>query len=125
MAEPGEPGRRFREAWIAGVHRHYPGEPKPGYVTPWEQTPDWERASAATVEGLIQRLLADTDGLAARLSREQKGQFVAAAWAGCIHRHVVDPKPAYVAPWEVLPAWQRETDTDIFEAYEHAGQPDE
>ena len=27
-----EEGRIFREAWIAGMKRHYPGEPKPGYV---------------------------------------------------------------------------------------------
>jgi hypothetical protein len=26
----GEPGRIFREAWIAGVKKHYPGEPKSG-----------------------------------------------------------------------------------------------
>jgi hypothetical protein len=26
-----EGARRFREAWIAGVRKHFPGEPKPGY----------------------------------------------------------------------------------------------
>ncbi|MBE1592225.1 hypothetical protein H4W80_010483 [Nonomuraea angiospora] len=31
--------RTFREAWIAGVNKHYPGEPKLSYVTPWEDTP--------------------------------------------------------------------------------------
>ena len=30
-----EHGRTFRDAWIAGVGRHFPGEPKPVYV-------DWE-----------------------------------------------------------------------------------
>ena len=29
-----EQGRVFREAWIAGENKHYPGEPKPSYVTP-------------------------------------------------------------------------------------------
>ncbi len=45
-----EPGRVFREAWIAGVNAHYPGEPKASYVTPWDDTPDWERDAAAAVE---------------------------------------------------------------------------
>jgi hypothetical protein len=36
-----EQGRVFREAWIAGVTKYFPGEPKPGYVTPWEDTPEW------------------------------------------------------------------------------------
>lgn len=30
-----EGARLFREAWITGVRKHFPGEPKPGYVTPW------------------------------------------------------------------------------------------
>ncbi|MFJ9442535.1 hypothetical protein ACIRRH_11765 [Kitasatospora sp. NPDC101235] len=42
-----EDGRIFREAWIAGVRKHFPGDPKPGYIAPWEDTPPWERASAA------------------------------------------------------------------------------
>ena len=33
-----EAGRVFREAWITGVRKHFPGEPKPGYVTPWDDT---------------------------------------------------------------------------------------
>ncbi|CAG6396533.1 hypothetical protein NMG29_25195 [Streptomyces cocklensis] len=37
-----EPGRVFREAWITGVQKHFPGEPKAGYVAPWEETPQRE-----------------------------------------------------------------------------------
>lgn len=44
-----ERGRVFRDAWIAGVTRHYPGEPKVGYIAPWEETPDWEWESAAWI----------------------------------------------------------------------------
>ncbi|MFE2291288.1 hypothetical protein [Streptomyces sp. NPDC059452] len=62
-----EGARLFREAWIAGVRRHFPGEPKAGYVTPWDETP-----------------------------------------------------PGYVADWADLPAWQQETDVDIFDAMEAA-----
>jgi len=47
QAATDEAGRVFREAWIAGVRKNFPGEPKPGYVTPWDNTPDWERQAAA------------------------------------------------------------------------------
>jgi hypothetical protein len=113
-----ESGRIFREAWIAGVKQHYPGEPKPGYVVPWEQTPDWERESAAAVHDLVQTFVRDTHGATSRLTRTQKGQFVALAWTAHIYRHFPDPKPSYVAPWDQLPAWQQETDADIFEIIE-------
>ncbi|MET9221373.1 hypothetical protein ACIQCJ_33345 [Streptomyces sp. NPDC093221] len=115
-----EPGRLFREAWITGVHRHFPGEPKAGYVTPWEATPEWERASAAAVEGQVREFLAVSGGHAGRLGREQKGRFVATCWIAQIYRHFEDPKPGYVADWAELPPWQRETDADIFEAVEAA-----
>lgn len=113
-----EPGRIFREAWIAGVKAHYPGEPKAGYIAPWEETPDWERASAAAVYEQVASLLESTSGAAAHLTRTQKSQFVAAAWTAQIWQRVPDPKPGYVAEWEQLPGWQRETDADIFEAVE-------
>ncbi|MGH3713558.1 MAG: hypothetical protein ACRDT4_08895 [Micromonosporaceae bacterium] len=113
-----EPGRAFREAWIAGVKKHYPGEPKPGYITPWEDTPDWERDSAAAVEDQIVAFVAATGGSTSRLTRTQRGRFVALCWIGQIYRHIPEPKPSYVADWEDLPEWQQETDADIFEAIE-------
>ncbi len=113
-----EQGRIFREAWIAGVHEHYPGEPKPGYVTPWEDTPDWERASAAAVYGQVHDFVQATDGHTCELTRAQKGHFVALCWIGQIYRHIPDPKPSYVADWADLPDWQKETDADIFERIE-------
>jgi hypothetical protein len=108
----------FREAWIAGVRKHYPGDPKSGYVAPWEDTPQWEREAAAAVCGQVRDLLQATGGLAARLSRDQKGQFVAVCWAAQIYHHFEDPKPSYTAGWDGLPQWQRETDSDIFERIE-------
>lgn len=33
-------------------------------------------------------------------------------------KHFEDPKPGYVADWPDLPHWQKETDSDIFEAVE-------
>lgn len=115
-----EGARLFREAWIVGVRAHFPGEPKPGYVTPWEDTPDWERAAAAAVYEQVRRFLVVSDGHAARLTREQKGRFVALCWTAQMYKHFTDPKPGYVADWPELPAWQRETDADIFEAIEKA-----
>ncbi|GII78428.1 hypothetical protein Sru01_34100 [Sphaerisporangium rufum] len=110
-----EPGRIFREAWIAGVTKYYPGDPKPGYITPWDQTPDWERQAAAAVYQQILDFITVSDGNTAKLTREQKGRFVALCWIAQIHKHIADPKPSYVADWDDLPAWQQETDADIFE----------
>jgi hypothetical protein len=113
-----EPGRVFREAWIAGVTKHYPGEPKASYTQAWEHTPDWERASATAVFEQVRAFIEATDGRAAKLTREQKGRFVALCWLGQILRHFPDPKPAYIADWADLPDWQQETDADIFEHIE-------
>jgi hypothetical protein len=115
-----EQGRIFREAWIAGVTKHYPGEPKPGYVAPWEDTPDWERDSAAAVYDQVRAFVEISEQNTSKLSREQKGRFVALCWIAQIHRHIPEPKPSYVADWDNLPAWQRETDADIFERIESA-----
>lgn len=121
-AKEREAGRIFREAWITGVTKHYPGTPKPGYVSPWEDTPDWERSAAASVYEQVAAFIKTTDGAAGKLSREQKGRFVALCWVGQIHRHFPDPKPSYVADWADMPDWQRETDADIFEHIEqHLG----
>jgi hypothetical protein len=113
-----EPGRIFREAWIAGVAKHYPGVPKPGYISSWEDTPDWERAAAAAVYHQVRAFVDMTDGATAKLTREQKGRFVALCWTGQIFKHFPDPKPSYVADWNELPDWQKETDADIFERIE-------
>ena len=111
-------GRVFREAWIAGVIKHFPGEPKPGYVTPWEDTRDWEKAAAVVVYEQVRIFLGVTAGNAAKLSRVQKGQFVAACWTGQVYRHFADPKPSYVAEWNALPEWWQETNADVFEHIE-------
>lgn len=112
--------RRFREAWIAGVRQHFPGEPKPGYVTPWDDTPEWERDAAGSVYAQVRQLIELSGGQSARLSREQKSRFVATCWTAQMYKHFENPKPAYVADWPDLPKWQQETDADIFEAIERA-----
>jgi len=113
-----EQGRVFREAWIAGVHKYYPGEPKPGYVTPWDDTPDWERQAAVAVYSQVRAFAEISGGNTAHLTREQKGRFVATCWIAQIYKHIENPKPAYVADWADLPDWQQQTDADIFERIE-------
>ncbi|GHB09362.1 hypothetical protein ACIQRS_13980 [Streptomyces termitum] len=113
-----EDGRIFREAWITGAKKHFPGEPKPGYIAPWDETPEWERQSAAAVYGQVRDFVQVSGGQTAKLSREQKGRFVALCWIAQIHKHIEDPKAGYVADWDALPKWQQETDADIFEHIE-------
>lgn len=109
-------GRLFRQAWIDGVRRYYPGDPKPGYVASWDATPDWERQAATTVYELVAALV--RAGGTTQLTRQQKGQFVALCWTAQIFAAFEDPKPSYVAAWDLLPEWQQETDADIFEEIE-------
>ena len=113
-----EPGKFFRAAWIAGVSRHFPGEPKASYITPWSDTPTWERESAAAVYEQVAHFIESTDGMTRKLTRQQKGRFVALCWTGQIFKQFSDPKPSYVADWDDLPQWQRDTNSDIFEAIE-------
>ncbi|MDT3398636.1 hypothetical protein RKE29_18630 [Streptomyces sp. B1866] len=114
-------GRIFREAWIAGVRKHYPGEPKPGYIAPWEQTPEWERHAASAVFEQVKNFIEISGGGTAKLSREQKGRFVALCWIAQIHKHFAEPKPSFVADWDSMPEWHRQTDSDIFETIEREG----
>jgi hypothetical protein len=111
-------GRIFRQAWIDGVRKHFPGEPKAGYVAGWEDTPGWERQSAAAVYDQVRAFLDVTEGNAAKLTRVQKGQFISSCWTGQIYRHFPDPKPSYVAEWADQPEWQHNTNADIFERIE-------
>ncbi|EFL17251.1 hypothetical protein [Streptomyces sp. C] len=115
-----EGARLFREAWIAGVRQHFPGEPKAGYVTPWDETPQWEREAAGAVYAQVRHFVEISDATTARLSREQKSRFVATCWTAQMFKHFENPEPGYVADWPDLPAWQQETDADIFEAIEKA-----
>lgn len=59
-----------------------------------------------------------SDGTTAKLSRAQRGRFVATCWIAQIYKHIADPKPGYVADFDDLPEWQQETDAGIFDAIE-------
>ena len=60
--------------------------------------------------------LAVSDGHAGRLTREQKGRFVAMCWVAQIYRHFEDPKPAYVADWADLPGWTSDHQLELWPA---------
>lgn len=111
-------GHTFRQAWIEGVNKHYPGEPKPGYVRPWEEMSPWEQTAARTVYEQIEHFVRVSSGSTTNLTRDQRGRFVATCWIAQIHKLVENPKTSYLADWDDLPEWQRETDADIFDKVE-------
>jgi hypothetical protein len=110
-------GRVFRDAWVSGVKRHFPGEPKPRAIAPWEEMEAWEQACAvAACDQVVAFIRAG--GEVANLTREQKGRFVAAVWTVQVYRNVAEPKASHVPDWESMPMWWQQTDCDIFEAIE-------
>jgi hypothetical protein len=115
-------GRLVREAWIAGVKSHFPGEPKASYITSWEEMPDWERAIVVAlydqVRGVV--LAGVQPGQQVRLTPEQGGRLVRVVWVQQVYKHFPDPKETYVQAWEQMPEWERQTDTDMFAAIEGA-----
>ena len=46
-------GQFVATCWIAQVHRHFPS-PKPSYVTPWEEMPEWQRATDVHIFDVIE-----------------------------------------------------------------------
>ena len=118
MEEREQNGRFFRAAWITGIQHYYPETPKESYIAPWEAMAQWEQESAIAVYEQVQQFITLANGQTAHLSREQKGRFIALCWTGQIFKHIPNPKPSYVADWDQMPHWQRETDSDIFEAIE-------
>ena len=111
-------GRYFREAWIAGVNRHFPGTPKPGYVAPWSEMGEWEQKAATAVYAKTQAFVQAGHQAGVYPTPEQGGRFISEAWNIQVFRHIPNPKASYVADWEDLPEWQRNTDMDIYSAIE-------
>lgn len=113
-------GRLFRQAWIDGVRRYFPGEPKASYILPWEQMALWEQQAAIATFAQIQQFV--QIGNTGKLTRAQRGQFVSICWNGQVLKHLNDPKPTYVLEWSALPHWQQETDAHIFDQVEQVTQ---
>ena len=64
------------------------------------------------------RAFVETSDGTTKLSRDQRGRFVATCWIAQIYKHIPDPKPGYVPDWDDLPEWQQQTDSDIFDTVE-------
>ncbi|RZU54503.1 hypothetical protein EV385_6454 [Krasilnikovia cinnamomea] len=116
--EAAEGGKIFREAWIEGVQNYFQGEPRTSDIAPWEELQEWEQVSAASVFAAIREFVLASGGGTAKLSRAQRGRFVALCWIAQVHRHFAAPRPSYLADWDELPAWQQQTDADIFDLIE-------
>jgi len=82
------------------------------------RAPDRKRQAAAAVYSQVHDFVTVSGGGTSRLTRVQKGRFVALCWIAQIYKHIEEPKPGYVADWDDLPEWQQETDADIFEQIE-------
>jgi hypothetical protein len=118
MGDPEAIGRFFRNAWVTGVQKYYPGTPKPGYIVPWEEMDQWEKDSAiATYEQVKAFLLAGIyqGQFVTHLTKEQGGRLVCIFWTAQMYLHFGNTKPSYTNPWEKLPEWQQHVDADIFE----------
>ena len=76
--------------------------------------PEWERQAAAAVYAQVRDFIKISEGHTAKLTREQRGHFIATCWTAQMYKHFQDQKPGYVADWADLPEWQQETDADIF-----------
>ncbi len=115
-------GRFFRKAWITGVHKYYPGTPKPGYIAPWEEMPDWEKQIVTELYQQAQALV--RAGIqppqVTHLTREQGGRAIRIGWIGQVYKYIPNPKPAYVCNWEEMTSWEQEVDMDIFQSIEKA-----
>lgn len=107
-------GRYFRQAWIFGVNQHFPGTPKPGYITRWDEMAEWEQKAAIAVYRKTQAFISVGLQEGVNPTPEQGGRFISEAWNVQVYRHIPNPKASYVADWEDLPEWQRQTDIHIY-----------
>lgn len=94
-----EGARLFREAWIGGLHQHFPSEPKVAYVNPWVDTPQRNARprAAGSVYEPVRQFIEISGGTTARLPREQKSRFAATCWAAQMFKRFDDPKSDCVA----------------------------
>ncbi len=113
-------GRLFRTAWVEGVGRHHPGTPRAGTLADWEELAEWERESSSTVAEQVAQLVLQANGRTSRLTRAQRGQYVAICWIAQVHRHLSEPQVSAITPWEEMAEWQRLTVAHVFDVIEQA-----
>ena len=76
-----------------------------------------ERESAAAVYDQVRAFIETTDGGTVKLTRSQKGRFVALCWIEQ-SLNTSQIQSQLLADWDDLPPWQQETNADIFERIE-------
>ena len=78
------------------------------------EVPGVESPAPASLEGVtaILAALEGGEGEAPPLSREELGRLVREVWVACAREHP-DPKPSWLAGWDELDEWDRETDRRI------------
>ena len=78
------------------------------------EVPGVESPAPASLEGVtaILAALEGSDGEAPPLSREELGRLVREVWVACAREHP-DPKPSWLAGWDELDEWDKETDRRI------------
>jgi hypothetical protein len=60
--------------------------------------PEWERQSAQAVAALVVRFVEESGNGTAKLTREQRGQFVATAWLAQMYKHFSAQGQGRLAP---------------------------
>jgi hypothetical protein len=112
--------RLTRQAWIDGVNTFYPGTPKPSYITPWDEMPEWEKEAVKKLFDRVRDIILPGLRSGIQISREHGGYLVCSIWNAVIFELLRDPKPSYVKHFNQLDEWQQKTDIKMFEAVESA-----
>ena len=113
-------GRLLRTAWVEGVGRHHPGTSRARAIDAWEELAPWVQQSSCTVAEQIAGLVVAANGRTTRLTRAQRGQFVATCWIAQVHRHQSEPPVSSITPWDEMPDWQRQAVAHVFDVIEQA-----
>lgn len=108
-------GQHFRQAWINAVNQHHPTTPPPTYLTPWNTLATWEQHTCEATYTRILDLITSSKGNTTRLHAFERGQILTATWNAHVYYFHPDPGPSYTTPWNDLPTWRRDVNTDIFE----------
>jgi hypothetical protein len=107
-------GRRFRRSWVNAVRRYHP-DANPVHLIPWDDMVAWEQQTADTVAIRLAECIASAGKGARKLHPDEQSQLVTALWNAHVRCFHPGPGPSYTTPWNELPTWRRNVNTDIFE----------
>lgn len=107
-----------RQAWINGVNEHFPGTPKPSYVTPWDEMDAWEQEAVKQLFTHVSAVIQPSLEAGIHIPPEHGGYLVASVWNVLMFQLLHEPKPSYVKHFNELDEWQQQTDIKMFQAIE-------